>query len=97
MVHTDLAAVTRRLGDQLGAIVRALEAFQGRLTIPQYSHIVRTAADASVALSQGDRVKIELSLEELDGAARILASVIAMVEAERLTSAMLPSLKNKES
>jgi len=67
------AEVTRQLEERLGAIVVALDAFQGRLTAAEHVQVVRLAADASAALGAGDFWSIERSLEEIGDAAAILA------------------------
>jgi len=73
MLCIDPAAATRLLEDQLRVTVRALEAFRGRLLVPEHVHIIHVAANASAALSEGDLWRIERSLEEMNDAATILA------------------------
>jgi hypothetical protein len=66
-------AAARQLEDQLRMTVRALEAFQRRLTTPEHVHIIHVAANASAALGDGAPWRIERSLEEMRDAAAILA------------------------
>jgi hypothetical protein len=75
MLGTDqtAAAAARQLEDQLRTTVRALEAFQRRLTTPEHVHIIHVAANASAALGDGDPWRIERSLEAMGDAAAILA------------------------
>ena len=75
MLGTDQTetAAARQLEDQLRTTVRALEAFQRRLTTPEHVHIIHIAANASAALGDGDPWRIERSLEEMRDAAAILA------------------------
>src|SRR5262249_37035523 len=67
------ADVTRRVEDQLGAIVQALHAFQSRLTAVEHVQILRVAANASAALGDRDFWRIERSLQEMGDAAAILS------------------------
>ena len=73
MLNTDLAEATRQLKDQLQAAARALEASQSGLTIPERVHLIHVAANASAALGEGDLLRIDRSLEEMDDAAAIVA------------------------
>jgi hypothetical protein len=75
MLGTDqtAAAAARQLEDQLRTTVRALEAFQRRLTTPEHVHLIHVAANASSALGEGDPRRIERSLVEMGEAAAILA------------------------
>ena len=75
MLGTDQteSAAARQLEEQLRTTLRALEAFQLRLTTPEHVHIIHVAANASAALGDGDLWRIERSLEQMGDAAAILA------------------------
>lgn len=73
MLCIDPAAAARLLEDQLRVTVRALEAFRGRLLVPEHVHIIHVAANASAALGEGDAWRIERSIDEMTDAAAILA------------------------
>ena len=63
----------RQLEDELRATVQALEAFQARLSVREHAFIIRVAANASAALGEGDTLRIERSLDEMNDASAILA------------------------
>jgi hypothetical protein len=73
MLTSDPSAAAGQLRNKLRATFQALEAFQFSMTIPDHLRIIRVAAKAAAALSRGNAPGIERSLEELEGAAALLA------------------------
>lgn len=73
MLTIDSATAAHQLEQQLRTTVQALEASQWKLTAREHAFIVRAAADASAALGDGDKLRMERGLAQLAEAAEILA------------------------